>query len=206
MNCTIRRVARVISILMLVVVTSAGASHDEPKRAKTVKAPLVTAYQPCINPNTVTVGFPPLAACQPALRMDERCGFSTGTYLSGHGRAVGRAKPNGDFEVTLTAKGLNLGCEGWRLCGAVRVRATTHRCEGEPCTVQDIDFIGSSPTACCTVAGGLCVVKTTINSEVLGTLVVGDRTGVEVFGFGLKRETGPDLPDGYTFTSGGLTP
>jgi hypothetical protein len=56
------------------------------------------------------------------------------------------------------------------------------------------------------VTSGVCVVSTTINSEVLGTLVVGDRTGFEVFGFGLKRVSGPNPPTGNSFTSGGLTP
>jgi hypothetical protein len=69
-----------------------------------------------------------------------------------------------------------------------------------------MDFTSSSPTACCTVVSGVCQVTTTINSEVLGTLVVGDKTGFEVYGFGLRRTSGPNPPAAYTFVSGGLTP
>lgn len=201
------RVLRPILVTVLVVAAQAGAFHDEPRRAKAIKAPLVTAYQPCTSPNTQTLGFPALPACYPAQRMDDLCGFtSPSTTVSGYGKASGKSKPNGDFAINISAKGLNAGCEGQTLCGIVRVRATTHRCSQGPCTVSDLDFTGSSPTACCTVVSGVCIVQTTINSEVLGTLVVGDRTGFEVFGFGLKRTSGPDLPVGNTFTSGGLTP
>ena len=206
MNLTLRHVMRVVLAATLVVAGTASANHDEPKRAKTIKAPLVTAYQPCTNPNTVTTGSPALPACYPAVRMDELCGFTNATYLSGHGKAAGGARANGDFEIRIIAKGLNTGCEGRTLCGIVRVRATTHRCSLGTCTVSDLDFQGSSPTACCIVQSGYCKVQTTINSEILRTLVPGDRTGVEVFGFGLKRTDGPDLPTGHTFTSGGLTP
>jgi hypothetical protein len=138
--------------------------------------------------------------------MDDLCGFISSSALAGYGKASGKSRPNGDFAVSITAKGLNTGCEGHKLCGIIRVRATTHRCSEGPCTVADLDFTSSSPTACCTVTSGVCIVQTTINSEVLGTLVVGDRTGVEVYGFGLKRTTGPNLPTGNTFVSGGLTP
>ena len=86
------------------------------------------------------------------------------------------------------------------------MRATTNRCAVGSCTVTDIDFMSDSSTACCIVMGGFCAVSTTINSEVLGTLVVNDRTGLEVYGFGLKRVTGPNVPATYTFVSGGLTP
>ena len=206
MNLSLRRALRIALAVTLVVAGTAGATHDEPKRAKTIKAPLVTAYQPCTNPNTQTTGTPALPACYPAVRMDEVCGFMDATYLAGHGKAVGGAKANGDFSVKITAKGLNSGCENRTLCGIVRVRATTHRCTLGACTVQDLDFQGTSPTACCIVQSGYCAVQTTINSEVLRTLVPGDRTGVEVFGFGLKRIDGADLPAGNTFTSGGLTP
>ena len=206
LNQTIRSVRSLALAVAFVVVGRAEAFHDEPKRAKAIKTPLVTAYEPCTNPNTQTLGTPPLPACVPAQRMDTVCGFTSGTFLAGHGKASGRSKPNGDFQVNVVAKGLNAGCEGRTLCGTIRVRATTHRCADGPCTVQDMDFTGASPTACCIVSSGTCVVQTTINSEVLGTLVPGDRTGVEVFGIGLRRVNGPDLPSRYTFTSGGLTP
>jgi hypothetical protein len=171
-----------------------------------LKAPLVTAYLPCLNPNTTTNGFPALPACYPAARADDLCGFAGPNFLVGYGKASGKSRPNGDFKIDITAKGLNGGCEGQTLCGVVRVRATTHRCAEGPCTVSDLDFMNTSPTACCSVVSGVCVVSTTINSEVLGTLIVGDRTAFEVYGFGLRRTSGPNPPAQYSFVSGGLTP
>ncbi len=205
MHAPTRRVHAFVAVVVLTA-SAAWAFHDEPRRAKAVKAPLVTSYQPCTAANTSTNGFPALAACYPAVRMDELCGFTSANTLSGYGKASGKSRPNGDFKIDISAKGLNAGCEGQTLCGIVHVRATTHRCDQRPCTVVDMDFTGSSPTACCTVVSGTCTVSTTINSEVLGTLVVGDRTGFEVFGFGLKRTSGPNPPTGNSFTSGGLTP
>jgi hypothetical protein len=195
-----------LALGVLALAATASAFHDEPRRAKALKAPLVTAYEPCTSPNTQTLGFPPLPACYPAQRSDELCGFASSNFLSGYAKASGKARPNGDFKIDITAKGLNLGCEGQTLCGIVRVRATTHRCAAGPCTVSDMDFASTSPTACCTVVSGVCVVSTTINSEVLGTLLVGDRTAFEVYGFGLRRTSGVDAPSSYSFVSGGLTP
>lgn len=207
MNLPSRHVLRLVAVVTLAIAGPVAAFHDEPRRAKTLKAPLVTGYVACTAPNTATLGFPALPACYPARRMDELCGFmGSSTVSAGYGKAAAKARPNGDFKVDIYAKGLNAGCEGRKLCGVVRVRATTHRCVQGPCTVVDLDFTGTSPTVCCTVASGACSVSTTINNEVLGTLVVGDRTGLEVYGFGLKRVSGANLPAGNSFVSGGLTP
>ena len=206
MNSRSPRGPRLLALVILCIAGPASAFHDEPRRAKALKAPLVTAYQACTSPNTQTLGFPALPACYPAQRMDDLCGFTSASGLSGYGKASGKSRPNGDFKIDIYAKGLNEGCEGQTLCGIVQVRATTHRCSQGPCTVADMAFTGSSPTACCTVVSGVCTVTTTINSEVLGTLVAGDRTAFEVYGFGLRRVSGPNLPSGNTFVSGGLTP
>jgi len=196
-------------VFCLAIGTAAGASafHDEPKRAKAVKAPLVTAYLPCTSPNTHTTGVPSFAACEPPLRVDELCGFTDPLYVSGLGKAAGQAKANGDFQIKVVVRGLNSGCEGRTMCPTVKIRATTHRCAtGAACTTQDIELIGASPTACCKVMSGACSVSTTINSEVLGTLVPGDRTGVEIYGIGLRRVDGQDPPATSGFVSGILTP
>ncbi len=203
---SIQLTARLAFCLAIGVATSARALHDEPKRAKTIKTPLVTAYRPCTAPNTHTIGVPSFEACVPALRVDDLCGFTDEVYLSGQGKAAGQAKPNGDFQVTVVARGLNPGCEGRTMCATVKVRATTHRCSEGACTTKDIELIGASPSACCKVMSGNCSVQTTINSEIVGTLAPGDRTGVEIYGIGLRRTDGQDLPATSTFVSGVLTP
>jgi hypothetical protein len=197
----------VAALVAAAVVRATWAFHDEPRRARTFKATLVTAYVPCTSPNTVTTGVPALPACYPAVRSDPVCGFQSANFLdAGFGRASGKSRTSGDIQVIVSAKGLAQGCEGQTLCGLVTVRATTHRCAQGPCTVPDVTFTGSTPTACCVVTNGNCYVSTTIDSEVLGTLVAGDRTGVEVLGCGLRRVTGPSLPSFDTFHCGTLTP
>ena len=56
------------------------------------------------------------------------------------------------------------------------------------------------------MAGGQCRVTTSINSEMLGTLVPGGKTGIEILGCGLKRLDGPTPPSGLTFSCGVLAP
>jgi hypothetical protein len=189
----------------------AAAFHDVPRRARSLRSSLVSTFAPCTSPNTQTLGYPGLPACYPAVREDVECGFYNGPIpFAGNGKVTAKARTNGDFKVDIEATNLNGGCEGEELCGVIVVRATTHRCPPamRPCTTQDIEFTGMSPTACCRVARGKCRITTTINSEVLGTLVPGDRTGIEVFAAGLRRTTGPNLPGPgrWTFRSGALTP
>jgi hypothetical protein len=183
----------------------AGAFHDEPKRAKAIKAPLVTAYQPCLTPSTHTIGELSLQACD-AVRVDDLCGFAADGYVFGHAKAAGQAKPNGDFQVTVVARGLGPGCEDRWMCPTVKIRATTHRCGQGACTTVDTELMGLSPSACCRVVSGGCTVQTTINSEFFGTLMPGDRTGIEIYGIGLRRIDGLDPPTTSTFVSGVLTP
>jgi len=203
---SIHLTARLAFCLAIAIATGAAAFHDEPKRAKALKTPLVTAYRQCTAPNTQTIGVPALPACDPPIRVDDLCGFTTELYLSGQGKASGQAKPNGDFQITVVARGLNAGCEGRTMCPTIKVRATTHRCPQGACTTSDIELVGSSPSACCKVMSGSCSVQTTINSEILGTLAPGDRTGVEIYGIGLRRTDGQNPPATSTFVSGVLTP
>ena len=88
MNSSRSRVSRLLAVVLLLAAGRALATHDEPKRAKAIKAPLVTVYQPCTVPNTQTLGFPSLPACSPPVRMDPVCGFTdAATQQSGYGKA-----------------------------------------------------------------------------------------------------------------------
>jgi hypothetical protein len=75
-----------------------------------------------------------------------------------------------------------------------------------PCTFDLPQWYVDSVTGCCVVASGECRVSTSINSEMLGTLLQGQKTGIEILGCGLKRLDGPNPPSGLTFSCGVLAP
>ena len=184
-----------------------SGSHDEPKRAKSVKAALITAYEPCTSPNTVTQGSSlPIPACSPPERSDPECGFQGPFFTAGYAKASGVTTPIGDFRLSYVAKNLNPGCEGRKLCAVAEVRVTTDQCQMKPCTFDLPQWFVPSVTGCCIVAGGQCRVTASINSEMLGTLIPGGKTGIEILGCGLKRLDGPNPPSGLTFSCGVLAP
>ena len=112
------------------------------------------------------------------------------------------------MSLTASALGLTSGCEGLRLCGVVTLRVTTHRCNAQPCTTQDIELVNTDLKACCTVSGGRCHFKAANPSEDWDALQDGDRAGAELLGCGLRRVTGPNLPPAgsLTFACGLLSP
>ena len=192
-----------ILLSCLAAVRPAGATHDEPAKAKAMKVPLVTAYAPCTAPNTLTDGPIPALACAPPVRSDALCGFEN----RGVGKALGVARANGDVRLVFTLQGLGPGCDGRRLCATADVRSTTDRCQGFPCPAVDLVNVTTvSDSNCCTVVGGSCKIRTTVNSEVIGTLEPGETAGLEVLGCGLTRIDGPNLPTGRTFSCGLLAP
>jgi hypothetical protein len=192
--------------LLLGLSGAAWATHDEPGRGRALRGALVTSYETCTSPNTTTAGGLPQPACSPPVRTDPVCGFGSSFGEFGSGKATGVAR-DGDIELAVTAKGLGNGCEGWRLCGVVQVRVTTHRCtSGVPCTTPVIELTNISDTACCLVANGSCKLRTSVNTEFFDALRQGERAGVEVVGCGLRRRNGPNPPTGLTFSCGLLAP
>lgn len=196
--------AAVCGLALLAPATA--SAHDEPRRAKSVKAALITAYEPCTNPNTVTAGASSFPACSPPVRSDPLCGFQGPFFKAGYAKANGVTTSMGDFRLSYVAKSLNPGCEGQRLCAVAQVRVTTDRCVEKPCTLDLPQWYVDSVTGCCTVLGGACRVSTSINNEMLGTLAPGEKTGIEILGCGLKRISGPNPPSGLTFSCGVLAP
>ena len=198
--------AATTGVAVAVVVTWGSvvwATHDEPGRGRTVKMPLVTAYAPCTAPNTLTAGLNGIPACQPAQRIDAQCGFQPPDMLHASGKVSAVSLPSGDIELRVIAKGLL--CEGYTLCGALNFRASTDRCvDGPSCTVVDLNYVAEAGTnGCCIVSGGACRVKTTVNSLRFDTINVGDRAGVELYGCGLRRVSGPGpLPSDLSFRCG----
>ncbi len=196
--------------VIVLVGMSAGpgrATHDEPGRGKALKGSLVTAYEACTNPNTMTGGGLPQPACSPPERSDPICGFGAQFGQTGMGKAKGVVR-NGDIEFSMTASGLGNGCEGRTLCGVVWVRITTDRCANgmSPCTTSDIELTNLSDTACCQVFNGNCKLNTSLNTEVFDAIRPGERAGIELLGCGLRRRDGANPPTGLTFACGWLSP
>jgi hypothetical protein len=115
---------------LLALATPAIAIHPEPRKAKHFRVDLVTAYEPCIEPNTVAEesGRP---ACSPPIRSDPGCGFGP----KGRG-SVKLAIASSKLALSLNMRGLEAGCEDAFLNVGFTVQATSHDCAGSACTVE----------------------------------------------------------------------
>jgi hypothetical protein len=175
-------------------VSAASAAHNEPFRARFVRAWLVTSYMPCTTPNDTLPGTLAFPACTPEVRSDSVCGFSpTGSgQLSIQRDPLGSNSPV-DIRVIATLQNLNAGCIGETLCADMTLRVTTHNClSGGTCTSVDMPYL---TPACCVVAGnGSCSFNTTFNTFLPGSIPTGNVAGYEIRDAGLTRTTGPLLP------------
>lgn len=201
-----RHAMRLIAVCSILSGANGVVAYDEPRRAKVIKSPLITAYKECTAPNTVTAGSLAFPACHPAEREDSICGFEGSFSRSGFGKAAGQTTATGDFKLSFTVRQLSGGCEGRTLCAAASVRVTTERCVGGPCSFDLPSWIGASPTGCCIVRSGGCTISTSVNRELLGALEPGEKTAVVLHQCGLKRIDGEAPPAGLTFTCGVLAP
>ncbi len=188
-------------------VGAASAAHDQPAKAKTMLSDLVTGYAPCTAPNTTVSDSLSLPACTPPVRYDSKCGF--GGTGSGTVKAVVTGKEsraNGDIQVSAKASGIT-GCEGETLCLVAAFRGTLDNCPEGSCTTIDVpSFIIGSGEQCCVVTGGVCKLKTTVNTVAPGAVNSGKDDGAHVLGWGLQRTTGSPAATGPTFGSGLLVP
>jgi hypothetical protein len=123
------------------------ADHNTPRKAKNLKAELVTSYLPCTTPNTTGGGLP---ACTPPERSNPSCGF--GPVGSGKFILAVQRRPNG-IRPKLILRGLDAGCEGKTLRLRFTTRVTYDNCGGASCTLEE-EF-GAEGTDCL-VANGRC--------------------------------------------------
>ena len=152
----------------------APADHNEPFKAKAVKVNLVTAYEPCTSPNTMTDDN--IQACAPPVRSDPLCSFS-----GGQGSVQIKTIDQRGFQIKLKVKGLEEACDGATLTFLASARNTSHNCAGIPCTAVDQPSVSLGT---CTVQRGVCIV--------FGVLIFpggAERGGVEMNNIILKRGT-----------------
>ena len=164
------------------VANAAAPQHNVPKDAKQVKGEFVKSFKQCTSPSqTTSNGFP---ACTNPQEGDPKCTFSSkgkGKYLAkydalGVDKTAGTSD-DGDVDIQATIIGL-VGCSGQVLTITASVRATTDDCAGSACTVIDLPNFTIAP---CTVDSvGNCKIKTTVNSQLPGTLLNGKNTSIEI--------------------------
>src|SRR6266850_6272423 len=105
------RTIRLAAVIIFFTVASALLSRpvlaqfNEPGTAKAVKVSVVTAYEPCTTPNTVTSDLTP--ACT-AVRSDPVCGF----VGAGHGLMYFRTKGSTGWAVKIVLLNLEDNCIG----------------------------------------------------------------------------------------------
>jgi hypothetical protein len=125
---------------------TALALHNQPFKGKSFKTNIVTGYEPCTTPNTVTDdGLP---ACNPPQRTDPICGFGLG-----QGKLQLKAQSVGNTAVRVKLNGLDPGCEGTVLTFAASLRRTGHHCGATPCTLVDAVEV---PIGACAVQRATC--------------------------------------------------
>jgi hypothetical protein len=119
--------------LGLLVASQAMALHNQPDKGKNFKVNLMTAYEPCTSPDTVTDDAVP--ACSTLQRSDPTCGF-----VGGQGKVQLKSLTVGNQAYRIKMNGLDVACSGQTLNFFISYRKTGHLCNGgiTSCTTQDV--------------------------------------------------------------------
>ena len=164
------------------------AQRSEPLKADKFQATLVTAYNPCADPNDTTTGSLSLPACHPAVPDDDVCTIAS----DGGGKIKAKPDPAGDIAYKVQLKGIQ-GCDGDTLEALVTARITTNGCSSadqKGCTIVDLTDFPISSAGNCVIAGGSCKIGSTVNTELgAGTVQAGKLASFTIGGAALKRVT-----------------
>ncbi len=134
-----------IALGLTVLATTAHAQFNTPFKGKQFKGNLMTTYEPCTAPNTMTDDSVP--ACTTVVRTDPNCG-----YGGGQGKIQLKAQTVGNYDARLKLVTLDAGCEGKTLSFVAVVRRSGRYCGGTICTAQDTTFQFGQ----CVVSRGVC--------------------------------------------------
>lgn len=136
--------------LGLLVASQAMALHNQPDKGKNFKVNLMTAYEPCTSPDTVTDDAVP--ACSTLQRSDPTCGF-----VGGQGKVQLKSLTVGNQAYRIKMNGLDVACSGQTLNFFISYRKTGHLCAGTACTTEDVV---AHPLGSCSVSdNGVCKVN-----------------------------------------------
>lgn len=179
-----RKVVTAILGVVLVAGVASAQSFNVPSKAKGLKGEMVKAFDQCttgtIGPNSSN---PPivLPGCT-AVVSDPGCGFGS----KGAGKfSTGVSKT--DIKVGVGLSGLDSGCEGETLFATADARVTTTDSTSGASTLSDLQGF---PVGSCTVVGGKCSVKTTVETFLgVGTEVFkdGQVVSIEIYGVDMRR-------------------
>ena len=134
-----------IAVGLGVMATSAHAQFNTPFKGKQFKGNLMTGYNACTAPDTVTDDAQ--SACSAVSRTDTGCG-----YGGGQGKIQLKGQTVGNYDARLKLVSLDAACEGQTLTFQARVRRTGRYCSGNVCTVGDTTFQFGS----CVVQHNIC--------------------------------------------------
>ena len=132
--------------LSAIAATQTHAFLNQPTKGKNFKVNLMTAYQPCTTPNTMTDDGK--QACSPLVRLNPNCGFDGGL-----GKVQLKAQTVGNTAFRIKLTGLDQFCENAVLNFFISFRKTGIHCGIDECTM--VDQIGAT-LGSCNVSHGLC--------------------------------------------------
>jgi hypothetical protein len=175
-----RKIALVVAGVCLSATMALGAD-GEPAKAGKYQATAINASGSCTTPTETTAGVLALPAC-PATD-GPLCTFG----VKGKGKLAAKAKT--DVALQAQLGGLESCVDGTVLQLTADIRVNTNNCTISPrCTTVALPGF-AVPGATCTVSGGKCKIKTTVNTLIPGAITVGDNTSIEVDGVGLTTGT-----------------
>lgn len=174
-----RKIALVVAGVCLSASMAFGAD-GEPGKAGKYQATLINAAGTCTTPSENTLGSLPIPACPttdaPICQFGDK------------GKGAVAAKTKTDVSLSLKMGGLE-NCEGQVLQVVVDSKATTNNCSvSTRCTTVDLPgFVIAGAT--CTVAGGKCQIKTTLNTLIPGAITAGENTALALGKIGIVSGT-----------------
>ncbi|MDX2169018.1 MAG: hypothetical protein SF182_18265 [Deltaproteobacteria bacterium] len=160
------------ALLLSLSATAALAADGEPGKAGKYQSNMVNASADCTTPTEFTGGALPFAAC-PATD-NPSCTFGD------KGQAKVQAKAKDDVSLALKIKGLENCPDGTVLQAFASFKSTTNNCTvSGRCTTTSIPAF-PIPGATCTVSGGGCQLKTTLNTLIPNLITPGENTAIEL--------------------------
>ena len=134
-----------IAMGLSVLASSANAQFNTPFKGKQFKGNLMTTYEACSAPDTLTDDG--VMACTTLVRSNLNCG-----YGGGQGVIQLKTQTVGNYDARVKITSLDAACEGRTLSFRAVVRRTGRYCGGNVCTVEDTTFQFGS----CLVQHSIC--------------------------------------------------
>ncbi len=166
-----RKIALIVAGVCLSATMALGAD-GEPAKAGKYQATIINASGDCTAPSEITLGALPIPSC-PATDA-ALCTFG----VKGKGKVAAKTKTDVSLQAQL---GDLTNCpDGTVLQMTASTKSTTNNCSvSARCTTVDLPgFVITGAT--CTVSGGKCKIKTTLNTLIPGAITAGENTALVI--------------------------